>query len=65
MRFWCQVVLLSLLAASMLSHLYEAVEGRPDKEPRGFSGVVLVLVAVIISFTLSYFAGAYSEIFKP
>ena len=58
-----QVLLIGLLITATLINLYRDINGRPAKEPVGFSGVVSTLISTIISVLIYYFAGAFSTIF--
>jgi len=58
-----QWILVALLVANLLLGLYRDINGRPAKEPEGFSGVVGTLIAVALTVILYWYAGAFSLIF--
>ncbi len=59
-----QYIILFLLIFGLFLGLYRDINGRPEKKPAGFQGVVASIGASALTFWLYLIAGTFSEIFK-
>ncbi len=60
---YAQWALLVLLAIRFLRTLRTDFEGRTAKEPEGFRGAIITIIAVTAIFLLYWCAGTFSLIF--
>ncbi|MEM8738642.1 MAG: hypothetical protein AAGG38_09220 [Planctomycetota bacterium] len=58
----CQLTILCLQIAAFLMMLYHDCNGRPAREPGGFSAVLTSIIVWPTIVCLYYFAGTYSQI---
>ena len=63
MKEVAQICLLVFVAVAFFVNIYRDINGRPAREPEGFSGVVTTILATAFALALYYFAGALSIFF--
>lgn len=60
---WCQITILCLMVIGFLAMLHADINGREQKEPSGFAGVVGTIIVYAIAFALNLYAGTFSRLF--
>lgn len=64
MQTFCQWLLLLLFFSGMFQTMYVDIEGRPERKPMGFPGVVITVLMHAVFFFVYLHAGTFSLIFR-
>lgn len=62
-QVFCQWALLIMAGLAFLGMMKKDIEGAPAKQPQGFEGVVISIIAIAIQIALLYGAGALDSLF--